>query len=289
MNIQQHLVPLNSIYVPSRQSRRYFDPEKMEQLVQSVKVQGVLENLLVRPLKGEDKQYELIAGERRYRAAQAAGLEEVPITICQVNDEQALQLSLVENLLREDLNPVEETEGVLQLLAIRLGVSVEEIPPLLYRMQNEAKGQVTQNVLGSEQGQMIQAAFSELGKFSWESFVTCRLPLLKLPPELLEALLTGQIAYTKAQAIARVKKSSDRQSLLEEAIAENLSLNQIRERIGALQTKPEQDTSSKSHQAKASIQTVSRRLTESKVWEDPQKWKRVQSLLQKLEALITAG
>jgi len=282
------MVPLDSISLPARQPRRYFDPEKMEQLVQSVKAHGILENLLVRPLKDQDNQYELIAGERRYRAAQAAGLEEVPVTIREVTDEQALQLSLVENLLREDLNPVEETEGILQLLAIRLDVPTEEIPALLYRMQHEAKGQVAQNVLGSEQGQALQAVFEQLGKFTWESFVTSRLPLLNLPAELLEALQAGQIAYTKAQAIARVKEASERQALLSEALAENLSLSQIRERIQALPPKSEPDAPSASVQAKASIQAVTRMLTQSKVWEDPKKWKQVQTLLQKLEALIAA-
>jgi len=196
---------------------------------------------------------------------------------------------LVENLLREDLNPIEETEGLLQLLAIRLDVPTEEIPALLYRMQHEAKGQVAQNVLGSEQGQAIQTVFEQLGKLKWESFVASRLPLLSLPPELLEALRSGQIAYTKAQAIARVKETSKRQALLSEAITENLSLSQIRERIQALPPKSEQDSPSASVQAKASIQAVTRRLTQSKVWEDQKKWKQVQTLLQKLETLIDDG
>lgn len=282
------MVPLDSISLPTRQPRRYFDPEKMEQLVQSVKAHGILENLLARPLKDQDNRYELIAGERRYRAAQAAGLEEVPITIREVTDEQALHLSLVENLLREDLNPVEETEGILQLLAIRLDVPTEKIPALLYRMQHEAKGQVAQNVLGSKQGQVVQAVFEQLGKFTWESFVTSRLPLLNLPAELLEALQAGKIAYTKAQAIARVKEANERQALLSEVIAENLSLSQIRERIQALPSKSEQDSPSASVQAKASIQAVTRRLTQSKVWEDQKKWKQVQTLLQKLEELLAA-
>ena len=110
-------VPLDSITLPPSQPRRYFDPVKMEQLIESVKAHGVLENLLIRPLPDKDSSYELIAGERRYRAALSAGLKEVPVTIRSLSDEQALQISLVENLLREDLNPVEEIEGILQLTA----------------------------------------------------------------------------------------------------------------------------------------------------------------------------
>lgn len=275
------LLPIDSISLPEAQPRRYFDPVKMEQLIQSIKTHGVLENLLVRPLPDQENQYELVAGERRYRAAIASGLKEVPVTIRELTTEQALQLALVENLLREDLNPVEETEGILQLLSIRLNMPVGEVPNLLYRMQHEAKGKVAQNVLGNEQGQAIITVFEELGKLSWESFVSSRLPLLKLPAEILEALQAGKIAYTKAQLIARVKDKEQRQSLLEEAIAADLSLNEIKERVKALQ--PPTDTET----PQATIQAVTRRITQSRVWENPKKWKQVQTLLKKLEVLIT--
>ena len=96
----------------------------------------------LRPLPDKDSSYELIAGERRYRAALAAGLKEVPVTICSLSDEQALQISLVENLLREDLNPVEEIEGILQLLALRLNVAREEVTSVLHRMRDEQRGKV---------------------------------------------------------------------------------------------------------------------------------------------------
>jgi ParB family chromosome partitioning protein len=275
------LLPIDSISLPESQPRRYFDPGKMEQLIQSIKIHGILENLLVRPLPGQESQYELVAGERRYRAAIAVGLKEVPVTIRELTPEQALQLALVENLLREDLNPVEETQGILQLLSIQLNMPVAEVPNLLYRMQHEAKGKVAQNVLGNEQGQAIMAVFEELGKLSWESFVSSRLPLLKLPAEILEALQAGKIAYTKAQLIARVKDKEQRQSLLEEAITADLSLNEIKERVKALQPATQTET------PQATIQAVTRRITQSKVWENPKKWKQVQTLFKKLEALIT--
>ncbi len=279
-HLSPQMVAIDAISLTSQQPRRYFEQQKMEQLIQSVKVHGVLENLLVRPLKAQENQYELIAGERRYRAAIAAGLKEVPVTIRDVTDEEALQLALVENLLREDLNPVEQTEGILNLLAIRLSVSVSDVPLILYRMQHEVKGNVAQNVLGNEQGQTILAVFSELGKFSWESFVNSHLPLLKLPTEILEALRAGKIAYTKAKAIAKVKSAMERQSLLESAIASDLTLSQIRERVQAVQPKSSVES------PQATIQAVTRMISQSKVWEDPKKWKQIQSLLKKLEALV---
>jgi ParB family chromosome partitioning protein len=252
----------------------------MEQLIESVKAHGVLENLLIRPLPDKDSSYELIAGERRYRAALAAGLKEVPVTIRSLSDEQALQISLVENLLREDLNPVEETEGILQLLALRLNVAREEVTSLLHRMRDEQREKVPHNVMGNDQGQTIQAVFEELGSITWESFVSNRLPLLNLPEDIKNSLQTGKIAYTKATALARLKDDEARQSLLEEAIEQDLSLSQIRERIKALQPKTEIESPSSQFDA------TTRRLKAAKLWENPKKWKRVQALLQKLEALI---
>ena len=123
-------IPVEVICLPHKQPRRYFDPEKLEQLILSVKEYGILEPLLVRPL--EYGKYELVAGERRLRAALVASLTEVPVVIKELNDEEALQLSLIENLHRQDLNPVEETEGILQLLALKLGRGASEIPQLLY-------------------------------------------------------------------------------------------------------------------------------------------------------------
>ena len=108
-------LPLDKITLPQTQPRRYFDPQAMQSLVESIKSEGILQPLLVRPV---GKKYEVVAGERRYRAALEAGLTEVPATIREMTDGQAVQYALVENLQREDLNPVEEAEGILSLLSI---------------------------------------------------------------------------------------------------------------------------------------------------------------------------
>lgn len=273
------LVAVDSIRLPTEQPRRYFDPDKLEQLALSIKEHGILEPLLVRPLQQGD--YELVAGERRYRAAQMAEITEIPVVVRELSDEEALQISLIENLHREDLNPVEETEGILLLLATRLNRGVEDVVLLLYRMQNEVKGKVTQNVLGNEEGQQVRAMFDSLGLMTWESFASSRLPLRNLPEEILEALRTGRIEYTKATAIARIKDSSQRQSLLEEAIQENLSLTQIRERIKAAYPAKEKPQSLKNQ-----IKEASSRLQKAKFWDNPKKHKQLEKLLVQMEALL---
>ena len=274
----QKAVAVTAIHLPPQQPRRYFDPDKLEQLVLSIKEHGILEPLLVRPRPGDE--YELVAGERRYRAAQKLGLTEVPVVIRKLTDEEALALSLIENLHREDLNPVEETEGILQLLSLKLNMAVEETISLIYRMQNEAKGKVTQNVLGSQSGEEVKSLFDSLGLMSWESFASSRLPLLKLPTEVLDALRRGEIEYTKATAIARVKDVSARRALLLAAIEEKLSLTQIAERIKATRPSGSQDS------LKERIKQASSRLQKAKLWDSPEKQQVLEKLLEQMEALL---
>ncbi len=227
------LVLISQICLPHKQPRRYFDHQAMEELVESVRQYGILQPLLVRP-KGNNK-YELVAGERRYRAAVSVGLAEVPVVIRELADEEALQLAILENLQREDLNPIEETEGLLQLLALKINGTPEAVITLLNQAAHPERNTVD-NVIHSEEWRLVTEVFAAVGKFSPESFRTNRLPLLNLPNEVLDALRQGTIAYTKARAIARVKNESQRQVLLESAIKENLSLAQIKERITNITT-----------------------------------------------------
>jgi ParB family chromosome partitioning protein len=275
---------ISQISFPKQQPRRYFDPEKMEQLVLSIKEHGILEPLLVRSLEDSDK-YELVAGERRYRAAKEAGLTEIPVVIRELSDEQAIQIALIENLQREDLNPVEETEGVLQLLSLKLQMPTSDVPKLLYRMQHEAKGNVAHNVMGSDEDKAVQSVFAALGTMTWESFVNNRLPLLNIPQDVLEALRQGKIAYTKAQAIARVKDDGLRGDLLDKAISQDLSLAQIKEQVAGLKTdKAKQEDRSPS--LKSQIDDVLRLAKRSKVWADPQKQKRLERVLAELKSIV---
>lgn len=274
------IVAIESICLPQQQPRRYFDPQAMQELVESVRQHGILQPLLVR--SRPDNKHELVAGERRYRAATEVGLAEVPVVIRELTDEEAMQLSLIENLCREDLNPVEETEGILQLLAIRLGSKIADITPLLYRMKNAADKQdeSRHNVMPNPEAQVVEEVFTSLGLMTWESFVKNRLPLLNLSEDVLTALREGKIAYTKAKVIARIKDETARQELLAVAIAENLSLTQIQSRIKAIQP------SSDPNERKERIEGTMRRVKQAKVWEDQQKWSRLETLLAQIEELL---
>lgn len=233
------LVPLDKLQKASSQPRRYFDPVKQKQLETSVSQHGILEPILVRPIDFD--QYEIVAGERRYLAAQALELSEVPVVIKELSNTEAIQIALIENLQRVDLNPLEETEGILQLLSVAIDMDTDQVTLFLYRMQNESKGKVTQNVLGNETANKIIKVFDDLGRLSWDSFVSTRLPLLKLPEDILLVLQQGKIEYTKAKTIARVKDEVVRKELLENAIASAWSLSKIREQINILQPKFQQE------------------------------------------------
>lgn len=274
-------VAIAKIYLPDQQPRRYFDPQAMQSLINSIQRDGILEPLLVR--ERESDRYELVAGERRYRAAKEVGLEYVPVVIRQLTNEQALHITLIENLLREDLNPLEETEGILHLLALRLNTLPDAVITMLYRMQNDVQ-RLTHNVMGQPEADTIQVVFSEVG-VAWESFVNNRLPLLKLPSDVLTVLREGQLAYTKAQAIAKVKDNAQRKRLLKQAVTKDLSLSQIREQVIQLKSS-DQPQAHELTNFRTHMDNVYRRVKKAQVWDDPKKRQKLEKAIADLEALL---
>jgi len=181
-------LPLALIHPNPEQPRRRFDEAALAELAASIRKQGLLQPLLVRP-RGEG--YELVAGERRYRAAQLAGLQEVPVVVRDLDDREALELALVENLQREDLNPIEEALGYQRLLE-----------------------------MGHSQAQIAEA----VGKA--RSTVTNSLRLLQLDEESREALAAGRISAGHARALLMFPESR-RPQILRRIIKENLSVRQV--------------------------------------------------------------
>jgi ParB family chromosome partitioning protein len=110
-----HSLPLDRIGVGKYQPRTRMDEHSLAELAESIKAQGIMQPILVRPLDGG--RFEIIAGERRWRAAQRAGLKEIPALVRSVPDQAALALALIENIQREDLNPLEEAQGIARLIS----------------------------------------------------------------------------------------------------------------------------------------------------------------------------
>jgi ParB family transcriptional regulator, chromosome partitioning protein len=282
----QTSIAIEKIKVNPNQPRRWFDPDKMVQLAQSVGEHGILEPLLVRPL--DNGEYELIAGERRLRAAKEVGLAEVPIISKKLSDKQALSISILENLQREDLNPVEEVEAILGLLAINLDVAPEEVKSILNEAANAKKRNIELTGNVSRQLEQIESTLTGIGRFNAESFRTSRLPLLNLPPNVLETLRSGKLEYTKARAIARVKDEEQRAELLDKAISENLSLTQIKELIQQVQANSTQEILPEKVLSQR-YSDIGKRLTQAGVWKDAKKLRKVEKLLSDIEKILSGG
>jgi ParB family chromosome partitioning protein len=108
--------PIENLTANPRNPRRNFTEAELSELAASIKERGIIQPIVVRPVRGKDDQFEIIAGERRWRAAQRAGLHEVPIAVVEATDAQALEFANIENVQRADLNPIEEASGYLALM-----------------------------------------------------------------------------------------------------------------------------------------------------------------------------
>lgn len=290
---ERGLLALGQIALPSSQPRRYFDEGAMEALIVSVKAYGILQPLLVRSLG--DERYELVAGERRFRAARANNLEHVPVFIAELTDVQAREAALTENLQREDVNPLEETEALLELLALKLDKTQAEIVSLLYARHHEQKSGATHNVMGKVEKELthnvmgnvyvtIDDVFSATTKMTWASFVANRLPLLTLPEDVLTPLRRGELEYTKAALVARIKDDSERGRLLNRVVEEKLSVSQVRMAVVNAQTAPRQAHRSPLEER---VRHLPKLVKRAKVLEDVSIRERVDGLISEIESLLS--
>lgn len=180
-------VPIDKINPNPNQPRTHFNETLLNELADSIRENGVLQPLLVRK-KG--KGYEIIAGERRYQASKIAGLEELPVIVKEVDDQKMLELALIENLQRSDLNPIEEAKGYRQLI--------------------KASG-------------MTQEALSKAVSKS-RSSITNSLRLLDLPEPVQQYLFDGRLTAGHARAILAVPYEEQRIKLADKVVAEGLSV-----------------------------------------------------------------
>jgi len=183
-------LPVSTLQPGAAQPRRVFDEASLASLADSIREQGVLQPLLVRPT-GEG--HEIVAGERRWRAAQLAGLTEVPVIIRELDDRQARAASLVENLQRENLNVIDEVDGKLDLVALALGLDREQARIRLTQLVSEEPG---------EEHAVLTALFIPLGE-AWGTFTKNKLRVLNWPSAVVEAL-RGGLPFTHASVIVSV-------------------------------------------------------------------------------------
>ena len=153
-------LPIERLQRGAYQPRREFDEEALKTLASSIKAQGVLQPVVVRPLA--DDRYEILSGERRWRAAQMAGLDRVPVVIKEVSDEAAIAIGLIENIQREDLNPVEEGLG-LKRLQDEFGLSQEQVAKAVGRSRSAVANMLRLLSLESEVLGMLERSELDTG------------------------------------------------------------------------------------------------------------------------------
>lgn len=193
-------IPIDQIEPNPLQPRTVFQPEKLQELAGSIQVSGIIQPLIVQR-KGE--RFQLIAGERRWRAAQLAGLTEVPVVVREMADQHLLELALVENIQREDLNPI-ETAQALERLGRELSLSHEEI------------GRRT----GKER-----------------ATITNLLRLLKLPSAVQLLVAEQRLSMGHARAILGLPTAELQQQVAERVVAEGLSVRQV-EKLVQIMSRP---------------------------------------------------
>lgn len=163
-------LPIEQLFPNPDQPRRNFDPDALEDLANSIRSKGVIQPLIVRQRGASEREFEIVAGERRWRAAQAAGIHEVPVVIREFTDEDVLEIAIIENIQRADLNPIEEAAGYEQLmsrfghtqerLAQALGKSRSHIANLLrlLNLPDEVKQSVTEGKLSAGHARALVTA-----------------------------------------------------------------------------------------------------------------------------------
>ncbi len=177
-------IPLEQIQPSPTNPRKHFDQDQLDELTASVEKHGVLQPILVRPVVGEAWKYELVAGERRYRAAHGAGLEEIPVLVRELSDREVLEVQVIENLQRADLHPLEEAEGYEKLIHLPgENVTVDELA-------------------------------AKVGKS--RAYIYARMKLCALVPKAREAFYEGKLTPSTALLIARIPVPS----LQEQAVQE---------------------------------------------------------------------
>ena len=273
---------LADIHLNPDQPRKFFSEEALESLTESVKEKGVLQPVLVRE---HHSGYELVAGERRFRAAQRAGLETIPAVIRDVSDLESLEIALIENLQREDLNPVEETDGTLTLLSIKLGIPVQDVLEAIRQSHYRALGRTDNNVVINPHVTATEALFKQIGRYTASSFYSHRVPILKLPSALVEAVREGKLEYSKARVLAGVEDEEVRAELLELTLSDGLSLKQLKE---AVSSRAAQNASgSQPHAEHIDLTDFKRRLTSSRIEKlSASKQRQLNKLLAKVDALL---
>tara|TARA_B100001248_G_scaffold142297_1_gene106845 strand:+ start:1743 stop:2597 length:855 start_codon:yes stop_codon:yes gene_type:complete len=187
---QSNLISISDLSRNPYQPRQSFSEEKLEELAKSIRKNGIIQPIAVRPSKSDARKFEIIAGERRWLAAQRAGLHEIPVTILDLSDVESLEVAIVENIQRDDLSPIEEAKGYKRL---------------------------------NEEFKYDHESISKLMSKS-RSHISNTLRLLTLPSDVISMLEEGTLTSGQARPLIGISNAS---SIAEEIVAKNYSARKV--------------------------------------------------------------
>jgi ParB family chromosome partitioning protein len=224
----QRTVPIQYLISGKFQPRKFFDQTELEELAESIRSNGVLQPILVRPINRDGKSFEIIAGERRWRAAQIAKLHEVPVIVREFDDETAIGVAMIENLQRSDLNLVEEANGYRTMMNVF---------------------QYTQEKLSSH-----------LGKS--RSHIANVLRILSLPKNIKRHIISGEISFGHARALVTLPEDKANQ-VTEEILSNDLSVRETEKIVNKLKRleRASSDSSGTSSGKNANVEHLEKELT----------------------------
>jgi len=188
-------LPIGQLQPGAYQPRHVFDKDTIDELAASIRERGILQPLLVRPLAGSKDLFEIIAGERRWRAAQLAGVHEVPVVVREISDREALEFGLIENVQRQDLSPLEEAEGYRRLLD-EFRHTQEDLAKIVGKSRSHIANMMRLLNLPAAVKQLIEKG--ELSAGHARALVTAKNPL-----ELAERIIREGMNVRQAEALAK--------------------------------------------------------------------------------------
>lgn len=204
-------IDINDIKPNENQPRKLFDKEKIEELAESIRAHGIIQPLVVRP---SGKYYEIVAGERRWRAARIAELSTVPCIIREFTDEENMLVAIIENMQREDLNPIEEAEGLNEMIRV-YGLTQEEVSKSVSKSR---------------------------------PYITNALRLLKLPTSVQDLVIEGKMTTGHARALVNVTDAKLRDTICKKVVEDGISVREV-EKLVAASGKPKKKPAKRSKSA----------------------------------------
>ena len=198
-------IPIKDIAFTSDQTRRYIDPESLARLTESIAQQGVLVPILVRSTPDSNFPYELVWGQQRLKACTLLKKTTIKAICRSLTREEALEAALIENLQRDELNPVDETEGILKYLELKTEQTRDEIISILYGIARKKESA----------NHMVSTLYEGVGKRSLSTFTVKYLPLLKIEDSLLDLIRQGKLDFSRTIVLSRIKDETLQKRLVE--------------------------------------------------------------------------